>query len=87
MIIEIHVITNAKKQEMRLEGQYVKIKLVSVPQDGKANGELIDFLAAFFRVRKSGIKIVKGEKERKKLVSLPLDEEEFRRAISNEGGP
>jgi hypothetical protein len=87
MIIEIHVITNAKKQEMRLEGQYVKIKLVSVPRDGKANGELIDFLAAFFRVRKSGIKIVKGEKERKKLVSLPLDEEEFRRAISNEGGP
>jgi len=86
MIIEIHVITNAKKQEMRLEGQYVKIKLVSVPRDGKANGELIDFLAAFFRVRKSGIKIVKGEKERKKLVSLPLDEEEFRRAIIDEGG-
>jgi hypothetical protein len=86
MIIEVHVITNAKKREMRLEGQCLKVKLVSVPQDGKANAELIGFLAAFFRVRKSEVKIVKGERERKKLVSIPLDEGEFREAISREEG-
>lgn len=85
MIIEVHVITNAKKRELRLEGPLLKIKITSVPHEGKANTELIRFLADCFDVGRSEIKIVKGEKERKKLVSIPLDEEEFRRAISKEG--
>jgi uncharacterized protein (TIGR00251 family) len=86
MIIEVHVITNAKKRELKLEGPHLKIKITSVPHEGKANAELISFLADFFDVRRSEIKIAKGEKERKKLVSIPLDEEEFRRAISKQGG-
>jgi uncharacterized protein len=86
MIIEVHVITNAKKRELRLEGPHLKVKITSVPHEGKANAELIGFLADFFDVRRSKIKIAKGEKERKKLVSIPLDEEEFRRAISKQGG-
>lgn len=86
MIIEVHVITNAKKRELRFEGPYLKAKITSAPQEGKANTELIGFLADFFSVRKSEIKIVKGEKEKRKLISLPLDEDEFRRAISREVG-
>ena len=86
MIIEVHVITNAKKRELRLEGVYLKAKITSVPQEGKANAELIRFLAEFFSVRKSEIRIVKGEREKRKHVSLPLDEDEFRRAISKEVG-
>jgi hypothetical protein len=86
MIIEVHVIPNAKRREVRLEGQYLKVKVVTVPQDGKANAELIDLLADFFRVRRSEVRIVKGERERKKLVSIPLDGEEFRRAISGQEG-
>jgi uncharacterized protein (TIGR00251 family) len=82
MIIEVHVITKAKKREIRLEGTNLKVKITSVPQDGKANTELIEFLADFFYVRKSEIKIVKGEREKRKLISLPLDEGEFRRAVS-----
>lgn len=86
MIIEVHVITNAKKREIKLEGPYLRAKITSVPQEGKANAELIEFLSDFFSVRKSEINIVKGKKEKRKLISLPLDEEEFRLALSEAMG-
>jgi hypothetical protein len=82
MIIEVHVITNAKKRELRIEGQHLKAKITSVPREGKANSELIEFLADFFGVRKSEIKIANGERKKRKLISLPLEEGEFRQAIS-----
>jgi hypothetical protein len=86
MIIEVHVITNAKKRELKVEGPILKVKIASVPKEGKANAELIQFLAAFFSVRKSEIKITKGEKEKRKLISLPLDEVEFRQVINETTG-
>jgi len=77
MIIEVHVITNAKKREIKFEDHCLKVKLTALPKEGKANAELIAFLAHFFGVRKSQVKIAKGEKEKRKLISLPINDEEF----------
>lgn len=82
MLVEVHVITNAKKRELRIEGTYLKAKITSTPRDGKANAELVQFLADFFGVRKSEIVIEKGQREKRKLVTLPLGEEELRHAIA-----
>lgn len=84
MIIEVHVITNAKKRDLRLEGDYLKVKLTALPKEGKANAALIEFLADFFGVRKSEVKITKGEKEKRKLISLPINDEEFKQVIGKE---
>ncbi len=81
MIIEVHVITNAKKRELKFEGHYLKVKLTALPKEGKANAELIEFFAHFFGVRKSEVKIAKGEKEKRKLISLPINDEEFRHIV------
>lgn len=64
-----------------MEGQCLKVKVVTVPRDGKANAELIDFLADFFRVRRSEVRIVKGVRERQKLISMPIEKEELIRAL------
>ncbi len=56
-------------------GNSLKIKLVSRPQEGKANRELVDYLASIFSVRKSEVRIVSGEKGRKKVVFLPVDQD------------
>jgi uncharacterized protein (TIGR00251 family) len=82
MNVEIKVITRAKKKEMRYEGEVLKVKLVSLPRDGKANEELTDFLADFFGVRKADIKIVKGEKDKRKVVSIPVSESEYGRRMA-----
>ena len=77
MNIDIKVITNAKKREITALGSVLKVKLTSLPRDGRANEELIEYLSEYFHVRKSEIKIIRGEKERKKVVALPLDDATF----------
>ena len=74
MNIEIKVIPNAKKREISREGSGLKVKLTSVPRDGKANEELVEYLSEIFQVKKSGIKILRGEKDRRKVISIPVEE-------------
>ncbi len=77
MNVEIKVVTRAKKKEIKKEGAGLKVKLISLPRDGKANEELAGFLAEVFGVRKSDVKILKGEKDKRKVVSIPVSEGEF----------
>jgi uncharacterized protein (TIGR00251 family) len=52
-----------------VDGTY-KIDIAAPPEDGKANAELVRFLARKFRVPKANIEIVSGERSRKKVVCL-----------------
>ncbi len=71
MLVNIHVIPNAKKREVISLGKdRYKIKLTSVPEKGKANKELIEVLAEYFNTKKSRIKIIAGEFTREKLVEI-----------------
>lgn len=87
MIIEVHVITNARKRELKAESSFLKVKLTSVPREGKANEELVEFLAQSFGVRKADIAIIKGLKEKKKLISVPLSPEEVMAALGSDRRP
>lgn len=77
MNIKLKVIPNARKREIILDGDDLKVKITAVPRDGKANDELIAFLAEIFKVRKSEIKILTGEKDRRKVVSVPVERIDF----------
>lgn len=74
MNIEIKVITNAKKREILREGIGLKVRLMSLPVEGKANEELIRYLSEMFGVKKSEVKIIRGDKDKRKLISIPVDE-------------
>lgn len=74
MNIEVRVIPNAKKRAMTRAGSQFKVKLISQPRDGKANEELIEYLSEIFGVKRSSIHIIRGEKERNKVVSIDIDE-------------
>lgn len=66
---------NAKKSEcLGVSGDVLKIALHAQPVEGKANIELIKFLAEFFKVRKSDVEIVRGENSKLKVVKLRLNE-------------
>ncbi|HEX2965279.1 MAG TPA: DUF167 domain-containing protein [Syntrophorhabdaceae bacterium] len=71
--ITVRVITNAKKREIVRTGTDLKVKLTSLPIEGRANEELIELLADYFHIRKSEIQIIRGEKDKRKVVALPLD--------------
>jgi len=47
---------------------YLKLKVKAKAQEGKANQELIKFLADFFQIAKKNLEIISGEKSRRKKV-------------------
>lgn len=47
-----------------------KIKLTAPPMDGKANKELINFLAKRLKIAKGRIKIISGQRSRLKKIEI-----------------
>jgi hypothetical protein len=67
--------------EIQTDGT-VKIHLTAAPVDGKANDDLVAFLAEVLKVPKSSIDIVAGASGRDKLVSvLDMDADEMHKRI------
>lgn len=55
---------------------YLKVSVNAVPEKGKANKELIAFLAKFLRLAKSRLTIVSGETDRYKKICIEADDDE-----------
>jgi len=76
MKLSIKVIPNAKQNKLievasLMAGQKaIKVYLTAPAVDGKANKALIDFLSEYYAVKKSSIKIVRGETSRNKIVDI-----------------
>jgi len=72
MLLTIHATPNAKKTEITgwLDDNTVKIKIAAPPKEGKANQELIRFLAEYYKKPKSSIKIVRGAMTKIKQVEV-----------------
>ncbi|NOX97484.1 MAG: YggU family protein [Nitrospirae bacterium] len=71
-LIQVRVIPKAKKNNLKQEGNKLKVYLTAPPVEGKANKLLVELLAQHFKLKKSRIKIVKGEKSRDKLVRIGI---------------
>ena len=70
MILEVKVIPNSKEEKIYQENEIYKIKVKKPALEGKANLELIKFLAKEFKTKKGSIKILKGEKTRNKVIEI-----------------
>jgi uncharacterized protein (TIGR00251 family) len=80
--VEVKVITGAGKQQMRLDGSRLRVKLVARPVKGKANEELIAYIAETFGVKRRDVTILAGEKDSRKIVSIPVGEDDFDRILA-----
>ncbi|MDR0676186.1 MAG: DUF167 domain-containing protein [Elusimicrobiota bacterium] len=88
MILRVKLLPYSSKNEIcekifidDLECLKIKIKAPAI--DNKANLELINFLAKILDIPKSSIKILKGEKNKFKILSLEIDEKVFFKKIEN----
>ena len=74
--LRVHILPYAKKSEIvssqrDLFGkETMQIRIAAPAEDGKANKELVRFLARHFSVAKSNVSIVVGEFARDKIVQL-----------------
>lgn len=53
-----------------LEDGTIKIKITSAPVDGKANEELIRYLAEIFNISKNNIEILAGQTSKNKMIAI-----------------
>ena len=66
-----------------VHGSALKLTLASAPVDGAANRALIELLAELLAVKKSALRIVRGEHARNKSVCVAgLDADRVRQALA-----
>lgn len=70
MKFKVRVIPNSKKQKVEKKDNMIKVHLTSKPIKGKANKELIEILAKYFKTKKSNVKISSGLTSQYKLCEL-----------------
>ena len=68
--VRVRVVPNAKRNEVKKEGEGLKVYLSTPAVEGKANKALIKILAEHFRVKKSQVKIVRGTNSRDKTIKI-----------------
>lgn len=78
MKLSLKVTPGAKKNEVLgweedypQVGRVLKVKIAAPPVEGKANKEIVLFLAKLLKVTKSSIEVVHGTSGRIKLVEIP----------------
>jgi len=82
-LLRLHVQPRASKTKLvGLHGDRLKIAVASPPVDGKANKEIVKYLAKSLGIPQKGLVLKSGEQSRQKVIAiLVLDEGEVRSAI------
>jgi len=71
LVLTLHVQPGAKRTEVAgVHGDALKVRLAAPPVDGKANAELLRFLADAFGVPLRQVALVRGETSRQKVVRI-----------------
>jgi hypothetical protein len=71
LILECHLQPKASSDAFAgLHGERLKIRLTAPPVDGKANAQLLAFLARAFAVSKSQVSLESGQQSRLKRVRI-----------------
>jgi uncharacterized protein (TIGR00251 family) len=70
-LFSIYAQPGAKRTEVSgLHGDALKVRVAAPPAEGRANEELVAFLAAALGVPKKSVAVVQGTRSRRKTVSV-----------------
>jgi len=83
--LELKTIPNAPRNEIvGWLGSALKVKVHAPAVEGKANDELIDFLAEKLGVHRRSVTLLRGDKSRQKVVQIEgLDATEVKTRLEN----
>lgn len=70
-VLTLHIQPGAKRSEIvGLHGDALKIRIASLPVDGRANETLLAFLATTLGIPKRQLDLIAGDSSRKKRVAV-----------------
>jgi uncharacterized protein len=71
VIMDVHVMPNAPQTQVQgLHDGALRVRLKAPPVDGKANQELVAWLARELRVPRASIELIRGETSRRKQLRV-----------------
>ena len=70
MIIKVRVVPRAKKEKIERFNDGLKVYVKKPAVENEANRRLIEVLAAYLKVKKSSLSIIKGHSTRDKLIEI-----------------
>ena len=68
--VKVRVIPRAKKPRIESFNEGLKVYLNSPAIQSRANKELIEVLAKYYNIKKYNITIIKGQKQKDKLIGI-----------------
>lgn len=68
--LSIRVTPKASANRIKIEEGQVRVYVTCIPEDGKANEEVIKLLAKQLKIPKSSLEIIQGHKSRDKVIRL-----------------
>lgn len=83
--LRLRIVPNAKRSEVvGPHGEAIKLKIAAPALEGRANEELVEFLAGKLGVPRRCVTLVSGEKSRDKVVAIEsLEEAAARERLSS----
>jgi len=73
LLLNVSIQPRARRSEIcGIKGESLKIRICAPPVDGKANAQLIEFLARQCQISKSAVSVVSGSSSRHKRIKLSL---------------
>jgi len=70
MTVKVKVISQAKKVRIEPLSDSLKVYLTKPPLNDKANKQLIEVIAKHYQVKKSKVSIIKGLKQKEKILEI-----------------
>ncbi|MBD3350229.1 MAG: hypothetical protein GF364_01970 [Candidatus Lokiarchaeota archaeon] len=86
VIVEIYVKPNSKRDTIKILEYEVIVQTRKSPSKGKANKSVIKIMSDFLQINSSYIEIVRGLRNRNKIVSIYYNNEEEKQEILNRFG-
>lgn len=76
MLLRVSVVPGARANQLLWEsGPTLRVRVAAPPSEGRANDELISFLASTLGIPRSRVAVVKGARSRYKVIEIDgLDE-------------
>jgi|YelNatPaOPRAMG01_1025707.scaffolds.fasta_scaffold62631_2 uncharacterized protein (TIGR00251 family) len=71
-IVKVRVVPNAGKDCVAEEGGELKVYVRAPPVEGKANKAVVEILADYFKVKRSAVRMIKGEASREKVFEIDV---------------
>ncbi len=81
-VLRVRVSPKARDNDIAFDGNELQVRVQSVPVDGRANREMVKYLAKRLHIAPSNVTITRGESGRYKVVNIAeLDLKEVMRRL------